>query len=103
MNMSFRQSSARTSVRASTVTPRARAKAARRRSTRSLGAAAELAEADPGVDAGVADVAGGLDPGDDAADAAEHALGAEHRGELVGGLDAVEQGDDEGVGAEERA
>ena len=66
------------------------------------GAAGELAEADPRVHAGVADVAGRLDPGDDAAEAAEHALGAEGVGELGGRVDAVEEGDDEGVGAEER-
>ena len=51
----------------------------------------------------MADLAGGGDPGDDAAEAAEDALGAEDGGELGGGLDAVLQGDDEGVGAEERA
>jgi len=51
----------------------------------------------------VMDLAGGGDPGEDAAEAAEDALGAEDGGELGGGLDAVLEGDDECVGAEERA
>jgi len=63
-------------------------------------AAGQLAEADVGLGALVADHAGGLDPGDDTAEAAEDALGAEDGGELGGGLDAVLERDDEAVGAE---
>ena len=103
MNMSFRQRAARTSGSDLGGDAAGAGEGGAEPLGALAGAAGELAEADPRVHAGVADVAGGLDPGDDAAEAAEHALGAEGVGELGGRVDAVEEGDDEGVGAEERA